>query len=84
MKYKATPTGNKFYETFSTFVEYTYRGYKYEVEYPNSIDYCLTSPKVQHETAQEEIDFIIDNKDIAKENSQVGLDMFFNYIEDGV
>lgn len=81
---KAIPTGVKFYEKFSTFVEYIYKGHKYEVEYPNAIDYCITSPKIQHELAQRNIDSIINKEKKSIENSQVGLDMFFDYIENGV
>lgn len=55
--YQARPTGNKYYNrNYSTFVEYEYRGQKYEVEYSNCIDYLVTSPSVQHRNAQTAID----------------------------
>ena len=76
VKNNATPTGVKYYEKFSTFVEYSYKGHKYEVEYPNSIDYCITAPSIQHKLAQENIDDKINHKS-NEESSQIGLDMFF-------
>lgn len=81
VKNNATPTGIKHYEKFSTFVEYSYKGHKYEVEYPNAIDYCVTSPAIQHRLAQENIDDQINHKHLNKEQSQVGLDMFFEITE---
>ena len=81
VKNNATPTGIKHYEKFSTFVEYSYKGHKYEVEYPNAIDYCVTSSAIQHRLAQENIDDQINHKHLNKEQSQVGLDMFFEITE---
>lgn len=78
---KAVPTGFKTYNRqYSTFVEYEYRGHKYEVEYPNDMSYYVTSPKVQHELAQAHIDELIEKSKSAGskgEPAEVGLDMFF-------
>lgn len=80
---KAIPTGFKTYNhQYSTFVEYEYRDHKYEVEYPNDMSYCVTSPKVQHELAQEKIDKMIDSpKTKHGENAEVGLNLFWDYID---
>ena len=86
MDIKATPTGVKTYETYSTFIEYEYRGYKYDVEYSNgAMTYNVGDPKTQHEDAQEKIDKIIEDRTKKKEyryedTAQAGLDLFFEII----
>ena len=81
MKHSAVPTGNKFYNKYSNFVEYSYKGHKYEVEYPNDNSYSVSSPKVQHEDAQRAIDRLIANENKSeKESAEVGLDTFFKSI----
>ena len=79
---KATPTGFKTYNRqYSTFVEYEYRGHKYEVEYSNDMSYYVTSPKVQHELAQEKIDKMIDSpKTNHGEDAEVGFEVFWKYV----
>lgn len=83
MKYKAKATGVKTRNRqYSTFVEYEYRGHKYEVEYSNSWTYCVTSPKVQHESAQRNIDKMIDRLDTKKssETAEEGFELFWRYV----
>ena len=85
MTYKASPTGFKLYNTYSTIIEYTYRDYKYEVEYPNSITYCCTEPYIQHRDAQERIDKMIEEQHIKKEykyedSAEYGFELFWNYV----
>ena len=84
---KAKPTGVKYYnDQYSTFVEYEYRGYKYEVEYANDLSYCVTLPKVQHETSQEAIDKMIEFKEMPKkevkyeDTGDYGFDVFWRYV----
>lgn len=80
---KATPTGFKVYGKYQTFVEYEYRGRKYEVEYPNCSTYWCTSPKVQHEDAQAKIDEELDKpeKEYRKEDDAVhGFELFWEYV----
>ena len=49
------------YGTHANIVTYEYRGKHYDVEYPTCVNYCCTSPKVQHADAQKRIDAEIDN-----------------------
>lgn len=84
---KAIPTGFKTYNRqYSTFVEYEYRGHKYEVEYPNDMSYYVTSPKVQHELAQARIDEEIEHeKDhISKYtgDAEEGFEVFWRYVNE--
>lgn len=51
------------YGKYSNIVKYEYRGYKYEVEYSNSMDYCVTSAHIQHKDAQEKIDKLIESSE---------------------
>lgn len=69
--------------TYSTSIEYEYRGKTYWVEYPNSFTYCVTPPHIQHEQAQAEIDKEIEweSRPHNTEDAQVGLDMFFAYVD---
>lgn len=48
------------YGKYSNTVIYEYRGIKYDVEYAKDLSYCVTSPKVQHQDAQERIDRELD------------------------
>ena len=83
---KAIPTGSKTYNRqYSTFVEYEYRGHKYEVEYANDWTYCVTPAKVQHEEAQAAIDKMIDEEDKPKEvrhedTAEYGFEVFWKYV----
>lgn len=85
---KATPTGFKTYNRqYSTFVEYEYRGHKYEVEYPNDMSYCVTSPKVQHELAQATIDKMIEHENQEREvkyedTGDYGFELFWRYVNE--
>jgi len=82
---KATPTGFKTYNRqYSTFVEYEYRGHKYEVEYPNDMSYYVTSPRVQHQEAQARIDKEIEHeKDSTPKytgDAEEGFEIFWKYV----
>lgn len=83
---KARPTGFKTYNgRYSTFVEYEYRGMTYEVEYANDMSYWVTSPKVQHENAQAEIDKALDSPKSEtppkyEDTAEYGLDLFWEYV----
>lgn len=84
---KAIPTGFKTYNRqYSTFVEYEYKGHKYEVEYPNDMSYYVTSPRVQHELAQARIDEEIEHeKDPIPEytgDAEKGFELFWKYINE--
>lgn len=84
---KAKATGFKVKNRqYSTFVEYEYRGEKYEVEYANDFTYWVTSPKVQHEQAQARIDKDLDspkpNKEYKYEDTaEYGFKIFWEYVE---
>ncbi len=43
------------YGKYSDTVTYEYRGKHYDVEYAKGSSYCVTSPKIQHQDAQERI-----------------------------
>lgn len=51
------------YGKYSNIVKYEYRGHKYEVEYSNSMDYCVASAHIQHRDAQEKIDKLIESSE---------------------
>lgn len=85
---QAKRTGFVIYGKYSNEVEYEYRGKKYMVEYATGMSYWCTSPKVQHENKQAEIDRRIEEEkkprqpiDITK-TCDYGLDMFFKMLED--
>ncbi len=82
-KYKASPTGNKYYNrNYSTFVEYEYRGKKYEVEYSNCTSYLITSPFVQHQNAQAAIDLELDTQKKPyryEDTAEYGFDIAMEY-----
>ncbi len=80
-KYKANKT-ETFYEKYSNIVVYEYRGYKYEVEYAKDMSYCVTSPKVQHENKQAEIDRMIEkkNKGNLKDANPIDWDEIYNML----
>lgn len=71
------------YGRYSNIVTYEYRGRKYEVEYANDWTYCCSTPKIQHEIAQARIDELIEreNKPRNGESYEVGLEMFFKFVE---
>lgn len=48
------------YGKYSNTVTYEYRGMKYDVEYAKDNSYCVTSPKIQHQDAQDRIDKELD------------------------
>lgn len=48
------------YGKYSDTVTYEYRGKHYDVEYAKDHSYCVTSPKIQHQDAQERIDRELD------------------------
>ena len=83
---KAKPTGFKIYNgRYSTFVEYEYRGMNYEVEYANDMSYCVTSPRVQHENAQAEIDKVLGSPTTVKphkyeDTAEYGFNLFWEYV----
>lgn len=58
-----------FRDTYSTTVEYEYRGHKYDVTYANSIHYCVTPAHIQHRDAQEKIDKMLDTPKSEMDNS---------------
>ena len=69
-QHKAKKTGVVMRYKYCSFVEYEYRGRKYEVEFANCSTYCVTSPKVQHEDAQARIDKELDTpKEAATEKN---------------
>lgn len=77
-KYKAKKVCTTYRGTWSSLVEYEYRGKTYEVEYANGISYCVTSPKIQHEIAQAKIDDELDNpKPVNPEAKPFNLDEIF-------
>ena len=85
---QAVKTGFVIRNKYSSEVEYEYRGRKYFVEYPNGMDYCCVSPKLQHENNQAEIDRRIEDEkkprqpiDITK-TCDYALDMFFKMIKE--
>ena len=88
--YKAKATGIKTYNRqYSTFVEYEYRGYKYEVEYANiNSSYCVTPANIQHKEAQEAIDEMINKKDEPKEEvryedtAEYGFELFWRIVNE--
>lgn len=51
------------YGKYSNIVTYEYRGYKYDVEYSNGMDYCVTSAHIQHRDAQANIDKLIESNE---------------------
>lgn len=83
---EATKTGVKYYNrNYSTFVEYEYRGHKYEVEYSNCFNYLVSPPSVQHKNAQYEIDRMIEQEHAPTEwkyegSAQEGFDLFWEYV----
>ncbi len=58
----AIRTGYKVREKYSTFVEYEYKGHKYEVEFANDYSYCVTPAHIQHADAQSKIDAQIERE----------------------
>jgi hypothetical protein len=81
---KAKPTGIRYREKYQTFVEYEYRGEKYEVEFANAMNYLVTSPKVQHENAQAEIDERLDRpqrESREEDKAEYGFELFWEYVE---
>ena len=74
---------------YSTFVEYEYRGRKYEVEYSNCFNYYCTPAWVQHRNSQAEIDREIEEESRPKkpyryeDTAQYGFDLFWDYVENG-
>ena len=58
----AIRTGYKVREKYSTFVEYEYKGHKYEVEFANDYSYCVTPAHIQHADAQARIDAHIERE----------------------
>ena len=88
--YKASKTGYSGRTKHSTFVEYEYRGKKYEVEYANDWTYCVPSPRVQHMDAQARIDreIEIEERDAARpfryeDTAEYGFTLFWDYVEGG-
>lgn len=81
---KAKPTGFVIYGEYQNIVEYEYRGEKYEVEFANCMNYLVTSPKVQHENAQYEIDKRLDRpqrESREEDNAEYGFELFWEYVE---
>lgn len=64
-----------FYEKYSNIVVYEYRGHKYDVEYATGQNYCVTTPKIQHEDAQRKIDELIEQEEKSKKNPPKPFDM---------
>lgn len=84
---QAVKTGFVIRNKYSNEVEYEYRGRKYFVEYPNGMNYCCVSPKLQHENKQAEIDRRIEEEKNPRQPNETetcdyALDMFFKMIED--
>lgn len=65
-QYKAKKTGITTYSKYYNYVEYEYRGIKYEVTYPVANTSFCTSARLQHEDAQARIDRMLDTKTEAK------------------
>lgn len=51
-----------------TAIVYEYRGYRYEVTYPNGSKVCCTPAWIQHRDEQEKIDKMLDNPNVETEN----------------
>lgn len=66
------------YGKYSNTVTYEYRGKKYDVEYAKDFSYCVTSPKVQHQDAQEKIDRELDTP--KTKGKPVDLDEIWNML----
>lgn len=83
---KAKATGFKVKnKQHSTFVEYEYRGMKYEVEYANDYTYCVSSPKAQHEEAQARIDKELDAPEREyryEDSAEYGFKLFWDYVNE--
>lgn len=81
---KAKPTGFVIYGKYQNIVEYEYRGEKYEVEYANGSNYWVTSPRVQHQNAQAEIDERLDRpkrESREEDKAEYGFQLFWEYVE---
>lgn len=83
---RAKKTGFVIYEKYSNFVEYEYKGEKYEVEFPTCNTYLCTSPKVQHQNKQAEIDRMLENRKNPQpvryeDTAEYGFELFWNYVE---
>lgn len=71
----------KYYDKYTTHIEYEYRGHKYEVEYANATSYCVTPAHIQHMIEQSRIDRMIEQgkkENKIEDNAEYGLEMFFN------
>lgn len=85
---KAKPTGFKYYNRqYGTFVEYEYRGKKYEVEYSNCWNYGNGgNPAAQHREAQERIDREIEEANKPKKpvryegTAEYGFELFWESV----
>ena len=84
-KYTAKKTGFVMHDKHMDVVEYEYRGCKYEVQYAKDWTMSITSPRVQHQTAQAKIDEDLDNPKpkTNEEPAQVGFDKLWDYLQTG-
>ena len=73
----AKKTGFVIRNKYSSEVEYEYKGHNYFVEYSTGMNYCCTSPKLQHEIEQAKID-----KRILEESKPKGKPFDMNEIFD--
>ena len=84
-KYTAKKTGFVMHDKHMDVVESEYRGCKYEVQYAKDWTMSITSPRVQHQTAQAKIDEDLDNPKpkTNEEPAQVGFDKLWDYLQTG-
>lgn len=61
------------------YLEYEYRGCKYSV----CADWNAEPISWQHKSEQSLIDWQLDQKCVATENAQIGIDKLFNFFETG-
>lgn len=75
------------YGKYSNIVTYEYRGMQYEVEYANDWTYCVTPARIQHESAQAEIDKRIEEANKPKkehryeDTAEYAFNLFWDYVE---
>lgn len=61
-------------EKYFTYITYEYRGYEYDVEYANGWMVAASDPKIQHESAQERIDKMIEDREKEKNQEHKSFD----------
>lgn len=65
------------YGKHSNTVTYEYRGKLYDVEYATDWTYCVSSPKIQHQNAQDRIDKMIEMESKHQPGNEFNADEIF-------